>query len=151
MDGVPIALFDIQALQTCLRERLAVAGPRTVTDVLRAFLDVSALPTDRRLWSLEFAFDEDDGRTARLVATFSPRDNLAPEPEDLLGYEVHVLLPKFIAPRPAEEIGATLDAADGGSATAEGLVVRFLKALVDLGAYRTIERLEVRNVDVFPI
>ena len=150
MDGVPHALFDVEELQACLRERLAPPRALAVTDVLAAFLHVLALPCDRRLWSLEFAFDEDDGRVARLVAMFAERSVPAPEPEDLVGYEVHILLPGVLAPRSVEDIGAVLDVA-GSATTAEGLVASFLGALAELGAYRTIERITVRSADVFSL
>lgn len=149
MDGVPHAPFVVSSLQDCLRDRLAVTDPLTVTRVMRAFLEVAVLPCDRKLWSLEFGFDEDDSRVARLEARYAPRHVGDPQPDDLLGYEVHVLLPRILPPRPAEDIGPMSEVASGAP-TAEKLVARFLVALGDLGSYRTIERLVARSVTVYP-
>lgn len=150
MDCAPPALLELEALEACLRERLAAPGPLTVTDVLRAFLHVLTLPCVRRLWSLEFAFDEHDGRVARLAATFAARDVRAPRPDELLGYEVHLLLPMILSLPATEDAGAVLDVT-GDASTAEGLVASFLRALADLGAYRSIERLVVRSAEVFSL
>jgi hypothetical protein len=147
MDGVPHATFDVEELQDCLRKRLARPRALAVTDVLADFLHVLTLPCDRRLWSLEFAFDESDGRIARLVAMFAERNVPAPTPDDLVGYEVQILLPVFLVPRAAEDVGAVLDVAEGAT-TVERLVASFLRALVDLGAYRAIERIIVRSAEV---
>ncbi len=116
---------------------------------MRAFLEVSVLPCDHRLWSLEFGFDEDDSRVARLEAMFAPRHATNPQAEDLGGYEVHVLLPKILPPRPAGEAGPMAEVGSGAP-TAEKLVARFLVALADLGSYRTIELLTARSATVYP-
>ena len=149
MDGVPHAIFDVAALQDCLRDRLASTDPLTVTAVLRAFLEVSALPCDRRLWSLEFGFDEDDSRIARFCAMFSERQVTAPQADDLIGFEVHVLLPRLLPNRAAEALGTALEGT-AGAPTVESLVARFLVALAELGAYRTIELLTARSATIYP-
>lgn len=150
MDGGLHALCDVDELHARLRAQLAATDLLTVADVRRAFLEVSSLPCDKRLWSLEFGFDEDDGRIARLAATFAERHVAAPTANDLVGYEVHVLLPRILTPGSPQDASALL-AGGAGFGTAEGLVARFLRALADLGAYRSIERLLVRSVDVFAL
>ncbi len=140
--------FDVEALHVRLCERLAELHPRFVADVMRVFLEVSSLACEQRLWSLEFAFDEDDGRVARLEARFvdlgCPEPSYAPP----RGYEVQVLLPKLFPARSASEEeasdeGVAVAAADGS------LVARFVRALSDLGAYRTIEPLEAVSADAY--
>lgn len=148
MDGVRHALFDVAMLQDLLRERLEGRPVASVAEVLQAFLDVAAMSCDRKLWSLEFSFDSDDSRIARLAAAFAPRHATAPEAEDMTGFEVHVLLPKLLPARTMDDGCAALEAPTG-AATAEKLVARFLVMLTDLGAYRTIELLEPRSVTVF--
>ncbi len=61
-------------LYALLCDRLAVLEPCAVAAVTRVFLDVSLMPCEERLWSLEFAFDQDDGRIARVVACFVDRN-----------------------------------------------------------------------------
>lgn len=146
MDDTPTRL-DVEALHVRLCERLAELHPPVVAEVMRVFLEVSTLPCEDRLWSLEFAFDEDDGRIARLEARFVDREARDPSFAPSRGYEVHVLLPKVIPARaPVDEEdteqGVAVAAADGS------LVARFVRALTDLGAYRTIEPLEAVSADV---
>ncbi len=43
---------------------------RSSRTVMRVFLEVSSLASKQGLWSLEFVFDEDDGRVARIEARF---------------------------------------------------------------------------------
>jgi hypothetical protein len=146
MDDLP-ARLDVGALHVRLCERLGALQPRSVADVMRVFLEVSSLACEEKLWSLEFAFDEDDGRVARIEARFVDRDARDPLEGPPRGYEVHVLLPKLIPPRmPADgddEQGVAVAVADGS------LVARFLRALADLGAYRTIEPLEAVAADAY--
>lgn len=147
MDPLP-ARLDIEALHVRLCQRIADLHPPFVADVMRAFLEVSSLPCDQRLWSLEFAFDEDDGRVAHIEARFVDRSARAPFVEGLRGYEVQLLLPRVIPTRapadgePMAEHGLVMASTDGT------LVSRFVRALADLGAYRTIEPLEARSVEV---
>lgn len=147
MDRVSAQRCDVRALHVRLCEEIAELHPRIVADVMRSFLEVSSLPCDRSLWSLEFAFDEDDGRIARLEARFAERGAPPISTDDLPGYEVQVLLPKVIPPHPhppADGVRAATSAPAPG-----GLVARFVLALAELGAYRTIERLEARSAEVY--
>lgn len=139
---------DVEALHARLREKVAELHPLVVTDVLRVFLAVSVLPCKQMLWSLEFAFDEDDGRIAHVEARFADRGR-PPRPDEILkGYEVELLLPMLIPARTGggEARGAAV--APASAAAPGSLVARFLRALDDLGAYRTIESLHARAVDV---
>ncbi len=143
--------FDVDALHRRLRERLAELRPLVVADVMRVFLEVSSLPCEQPLWSFEFAFDEDDSRIARLEARFANYKRAIPSPEDLHGYDVEVLLPKVLPARaPADGVRAAKNAPE--NATSEGsLAARFVLALAELGAYRTIELLEVQSAEVYLI
>lgn len=147
MGRAPLRQFGVRALHAHLEARLAELRPLVVGDVMRAVLDVSSLPCEQMLWSLEFAFDEDDGRLARIEVEF--RDHGAPLFLDAprRGYEVDLLLPKLI-PKDAEAARAS-EHREGVRASEhapeldrDSLVARFERALADLGAYRTIERLE---------
>jgi len=155
---------SIETLHARLCERLAELHPPIVGEVMRHFLEVSSLECELMLWSLEFAFDEDDARVARIEARFVGRDDPNPFREDLPGYAVHVGLPRLIPSLPrAEREGTSSDAAGeprpvepaahAGPAFATGaddrtLVARFLRVLADMGAYRTIEPLAARAADV---
>ncbi|AKU97790.1 hypothetical protein AKJ09_04454 [Labilithrix luteola] len=151
MDGGPLPTFDVAALHARLRERIAEVQPPVVADLMRVFLEVSVLPCELRLWSLEFAFDEDDGRIARMEARFAKPDAAhrdLDELDDLRGYEVQILLPKIIPNRaPAEDVATTTDAEESAP-TPRTLVTRFLRALADLGSYRSIETVEARSATV---
>jgi hypothetical protein len=146
MDPLP-AHLHIEAIHGRLCRRIAELRPPVVADVINTFLEVSSLPCVQRLWSLEFAFDEDDGRIALIEARFVDRSGRDPVGGELRGYEVQLLLPKVIPARaPADgqsvaEHGLAMAATDGA------LVSRFVRALADLGAYRTIERLEAVTVE----
>lgn len=149
MDAVPPPRLDVNALHARLCERIAELHPLVVADVTRVFLEVSSLACEQMLWSLEFAFDDDDGCIARLEARFAKHGEPSRSGEAHDGYEVHVLLPRIIpANAPAEDVRARThgpaDAPASGS-----LAARFVRALAALGAYRTIERLEGRSVEVY--
>ncbi len=149
MDRVPAQRFDVEALHVRLCERIAELHPLIVADVMRVFLEVSSLPCELMLWSFEFAFDEDDGRIARLEARFAKRGAPPRSTDDLPGYEVQVLLPKVIpAHPPADGVRAATSAPENAPAPGS-LVARFVQALADLGAYRTIETLEARSAEVY--
>ena len=125
---------------------------------MRHFLEISSVPSDRMLWSLEFAFDEDEARVARIEARFAEWGMADAFRDDLPGYTVHVLLPRLVpnltearpeggAPSAAEPTG------HAGPAVATGaddrtLVARFVRALSEMGAYRTIEPLAARAAEV---
>ncbi|MBX3258812.1 MAG: hypothetical protein KIS78_17310 [Labilithrix sp.] len=146
MVRVPPSRFEVEALHERLCQRIAELRSLVVADVTRVFLEVSSLPCARRLWSFEFAFDEDDGRVARLEARFTDRGAPDGAGEDLRGYEVQVLLPRVIPARaPADGVRAAVPA----GAPAGSLVERFVRALADLGAYRAIEALEARSAEVY--
>lgn len=139
---------EVEALYGHLRARIAGLRPRIVADVTRAFLDVTSLECEQVLWSLEFAFDEDEGRVARLEARFRDRSPREPLDEPLRGYEVEVLLPRVIPVRvPAD--GAQWAERDVPSGADGSLVRRFVRALADLDAYRAIEGLEAVSAEVF--
>lgn len=151
MDGGSLPTFDVEALHARLRERIAEVQPPIVSELMRVFLEISVLPCVLRLWSLEFAFDEDDGRIARMEARFAKQDAAhrdLDELDDLRGYEVQILLPKIIPPRPASEDAATTTDGDETPPTPSALVARFQRALVDLGSYRSVETIEARSATV---
>lgn len=144
----PLAVgLDIEALHWRLRQRIGELDQPAVADVMRVFLDVSSLALKSGLWSLEFAFDEDDGRVARIEALFW--DPLVPRPagDTLPGYEVRLVMPRVI---PVLGVADRTKAADHVLAMAGhgGLVSRFVAALTDLGAYRGIEPMKVVSVEV---
>lgn len=139
MKAAPRASCELCSM---LEERLLALRPLVVADVLRVFLEVVR---QGRLHSLEFAFDEHDGRIAKLEAVFSKRGSLGIG--DGGGIEVQLLLPKTIPARPPEDVAALVD--DGASTTELG--ARFLRVLADLGAYRVIERLELQSVTVLEL
>jgi hypothetical protein len=149
MDRAPALRLNVEALHTRLRERIAKLHPLVVTDVMRVFLDVSSLPCERMLWSLEFAFDEDDGRIARIEARFAKRFAPIPSVDELEGYEVQLLLPNVIPARaPSDGARATTPAPEKAPAPGS-LAARFVRELADLGAYHTIEMLEARSAEVY--
>jgi hypothetical protein len=146
MDRVTPPRFDVEALRLRLREQIDELRPLVVADVTRVFLEVSSLPCEQMLWSFEFAFDEDDGRIARLEARFAKHGEPSPSGEALHGYEVQVLLPMVIpATPPAEDVRAATHAPENAPG---GLVARFTRALAELGAYRAIATLEARSAEV---
>lgn len=148
MDQLP-ARLNVEALHARLRERLPELHPLIVADVMRVFVEVSSLECDKMLWSLEFAFDEDDGRVARIAAQFAEKNTREPSGGALQGYEVHVLLPKVI---PASTPVGGLRAAERAreqAAQDSSLVSRFVGALAELGAYRTIEPLEALSAEAY--
>ncbi|HVH43003.1 MAG TPA: hypothetical protein VM925_11690 [Labilithrix sp.] len=148
MGRVPPPRYDVEALHARLRGRIAELRPLVVADVMRAFLEISSLPCEQMLWSFEFAFDEDDGRIARIEARFTDHDAPTPCDEDLRGYEVELFLPKVIpAHAPADGVRAAKRTPENAAAHGS-LVARFIQALADLGAYRTIETLEARAAEV---
>ncbi len=139
-------LFEVEALYALLCERLAVLEPCAVAAVTRVFLEVSLLPCQERLWSLEFAFDQDDGRIARVVASFVDRHATGPATDAPRGYQVDMLLPRVLPPR-APSDGVELESASGGDVPDGALVARFERALAVLGAYRTIETIGLVSVE----
>jgi len=149
MGRVPPARLDVEALHEHLRERIAEVHPLIVADVVRVFLEVSLLPCKQMLWSFEFAFDEDDGRIARVEARFATPGAPSVSEMDLPGYEVQVLLPNVIpAHAPTDHVRAATHPLAVASAQSS-LVARFTHALAELGAYRTIEMLEARSAVVY--
>lgn len=149
MNAPSLAELDVAALHERLRARLAELSAPVVADVLRVFLEVSQLPCTGRLWSLEFAFDEDEGRIARLEARFAKRDLSDEDLDDLPRYEVQILLPKLIPPYDQGGGGAAITGAPESEMTPSGLVRRFLAALAEMGAFRAIEGLEARSANVY--
>lgn len=147
MDAVP-AHLHVEALCTRLREQIAELRPMVVGDVMRAFLEVSSHAVAKGLWSLEFAFDEDDGRVAVVEARFGNGLVAARTGVRLRGYEVRLLLPKTL-PKYTPDTGSK--ASEHLLATRtdpDDLVARFVRSLSSLGAYRLIEPLELESVEV---
>jgi len=139
-------LLEVEALYALLCERLAVLEPCAVAAVTRVFLEVSLLPCEERLWSLEFAFDQDDGRIARVVASFVDRKAPGLATDAPRGYQVDMLLPRVLPPR-APSDGVELESAGGGDVPDGALVARFERALAVLGAYRTVETIDLVSVE----
>lgn len=146
MAQVSAARFDVEALHAVLREKIVALRPLVVTDVMRVFLEVSSFPCEQMLWSFAFAFDEDDGRLARLEARFAEHGVTNPSEEELGGYDVLLLLPNVIPARTASDGTATRWRED--ALAPGGLVARFVHAFAELGAYRTIEMVEARSAEV---
>lgn len=146
----PPAPSSVEALHARLAARLVDLRPLHVAHVMRAVLDISALPCTHRLGSLEFGFDEDEGRIARIEARFAERGVRDPfQPMDL-GYEVEIQLPRIIPTRMADD-GEQGDHAvmrvHSASSSDGSLVARFVRALADLGAYRNIEPVVALSVE----
>lgn len=141
--------LDVEALVVILRERIAELRPRVVQNVTRVFLEVSSLPCTQRLWSLEFEFDEYDGRLARLESRFTPYGATHFSEEHLGGYEVELHLPSVIPAHPPLDGVRTATSWSENAAVPGSLVERFVHAFDELGAYRAIEMLEVRSADVY--
>lgn len=131
-----LADLDVAALHALLCERLSVLQPRAVAAVLRVFLEVSSLPCLQKLRSLEFAFDHDEGRVARLVASFEAES----------AYQIDMLLPRVLPARP-QGAGVELESMPVGDAADGTLVARFERALADLGAFRSIEDIELVSAE----
>lgn len=141
------AMPNVETLHAQLRARMVELRPLVVVDVMQLFLEVSSSPCKEKLASLEFAFDEDEGRLARIEARFVRRGSRDGLDGDPIGYQVELLLPRLIPVRsPADGEASTHVLA---TAAREGsLVARFVRALADLGAYRAIEALVVLEADV---
>lgn len=144
MDGSPLRVA-MDVVHRRLDERIAALGPLVVGDVTRVFLEFAAVTTRDDLWSLEFAFDEDDSRVARLEARFG--NGLLAERlgMTLHGYEARIVLPKELpkyAFRP--EPSAHLQSMRTGT---HDLVMRFVRALDELSGYRYIEGLTADAVE----
>ncbi len=147
MEPLPAARVHVEALHVLLRQRIAELHRPVVADVMRVFLEVSSLASKQGLWSLEFVFDEDDGRVARIEARFWDARIAAPASAELQGYEVRLVMPRVI---PVTAPAARKKAADHVLVMASGhgsLVSRFVVALTDLGSYRGIEPIEPLSVE----
>jgi hypothetical protein len=149
MDSSAPSEIDVRALSGRLRDRFLDQRGLVMVDVVRAFLEISLLPCEQKLWSLAFAFDEDEGHVAHLEARFANHGFVTGKDLDhLQGYDVEVLLPKFIAAcAKAEEDRAIACVERELDPTSLG--ARFLHALSNLGAYRTIEVALVRSATVY--
>lgn len=144
------AHLTVEALRARLEQRIASLYRPVVADVMRVFVEVSLLDCELALWSLEFAFDEDDGRVARFEAQFADWDARDPSTAAVRGYELRVLLPRVIPARgPIDGVRAAERALDLAGRRHGTLVARFVRALSDLGAYRTIEPLEALSVEAY--
>ena len=147
MEPLPAARFHAEALHSLLCQRIAQLHRPVVADVMGVFLEVSSLAREQGLWSLEFAFDEDDGRIARVEARlWDPRDP-APVDGELPGYEVLLALPRLIPVTSLEDRNKAADHLLMLAAGHDGLVARFVRALTDLGAYRGIEPIEALSAE----
>jgi hypothetical protein len=138
--------LEVETLHARLSARLAKLSPLVVADVMRAFLEVSSLHGAQRLVWLEFAFDEDDGRIARIEARFARQNAIDPFDGPPLGYVVELSLPRLIPPRAAADDAQRVLAFPMGEGS---LVARFTRALADLGAYRTIESLVALEAETY--
>jgi len=136
----------VESLYERLCEQLAVLQPCEVAAITRLFLEVSSLPCEERLWSLEFAFDDEHGRVARLVASFIDRRATGPTDDSVHGYEIAMMLPRVLPARGSSD-GLGLGSATSGEVADESLVSRFERALAELGAYGTIERIELVSAE----
>ena len=144
MDGPPVRL-QVRAIHTRLRLELAALVQPRVRDVMKTFLDVTGLASTKGLWSLEFAFDEDDSRIARLEARFGNGVLAQRMGADLRGVEVRILLPKELPKYSLE--GHAFEAPVSLPPDPASLVARFVRSLADLGAYRFIEPLIAQGVE----
>ena len=147
MEPLPVTRVHVEALCSRLRLRLAELHRPLVADVMRVFLEVSSLAKEQGLWSLEFAFDDDDTRLARIEARFwDPRD-VAPVAKELQGYEVQLVMPRLIPVTPVADRKKAADHVLVMAAAHGGIVARFVQALTDLGAYRAVEPIEALSVE----
>jgi hypothetical protein len=147
MDGSPLRVA-LDLVQRRLHERilaLGALGPLVVGDITRVFLEFAAVQTRDELWSLEFAFDEDDSRVARLEARFGNGILAERLGMTLSGYEVRILLPKVL-PKFAHEPSASTYLQSMRSGTHD-LVIRFVRALDEMSGYRYIEQLAAESVE----
>lgn len=118
-----------------------------MADLTHVFLEVASIPSDHGIRSLEFMFDEDDGRVARLEACFAKPGAPIGEGDELPGFEVWILLPSVLPESTFEQVGAT--ASITGKASADkSLRARFERVLAEFGAYCKIASLEARTVDI---
>jgi hypothetical protein len=144
MEPVP-ARVRVEALHLRLCGRIAELHRPPVADVVRAFLEVAVLAGEQ-LRSLEFVFDEDEGRVARLEARFWGTSD-ASEDVPGRGFEVRLTLPRILPLRtPAQRQKAAervLSLADKHGS----LVNRFIAALSELGAYRAVEPVELLSAE----
>jgi hypothetical protein len=146
MEPLP-ARLDVEALHQRLCERLAGLHRPVVAEAMRVFLEVSSLASEDGLWSLEFTFDEDDGRVARIEARFW--DPGIPTPADgaLPGYELQLGIPQRIPLLTPADRKKAAEHVLVMATTEGGLVSRFVHALTDLGAYRWVEPVEVLSAE----
>jgi len=142
MEPLPAARVHVEALHSRLCQRIAELHRPLVADVMRVFLEVSSVAREDGLWSLEFAFDEDDGRVARIEARFWDAREPAPVDGELRGYEVRLVMPRVIPVTPPADRTKAADQVLVMAAGHGTLVSRFVRALTDLGAYRGIEPIE---------
>lgn len=149
---------ELQTLHTRLRERIGALvreGPpapgevrpgRIVGDVTRVFLELSSEADGKGLWSLEFVFDEDDSRVARLEARFGDGIEASRRGVELRGYAVHLLLPKML-PKNTFDGKSASEHLHTVPSDEKSLIARFVRALDELGAYRFIEPLALESVE----
>lgn len=145
MDAAPPHQL-VGTLYVRLREELGALQPLVVGHVMRTFLDVSSHAVARGLWSLEFAFDEDDSRVAVVEARFGDGLRAARTGARLQGYELRILLPKTL-PQYTAETGRNASEHLLTPADPNDLIARFVRSLTALGAYRLIEPLEAESVE----
>jgi hypothetical protein len=143
MDGPPNRL-QVDAFYARLRDELEALADRRVGEVTRTFLEVTGTAVAKGLWSLEFAFDEDDSRVARLEALFGNGLLAARTGARLRGFEVRLLLPKEL---PKYSLDGHAECRLERPADATNLVARFVRSLEELGAYRLIEPLVVEGLE----
>lgn len=141
------ARLQVEALHVQLCQRIAALPSPLVADVMRVFLEVSSLASEQGLWSLAFAFDEDDGRVARAEARFWDGGEVVAAGASLRGYEVQLVLPRVFPVRSPADRQKAADKVLAMAAEKGSLVTRFVHALTELGAYRTIEPLELVSAE----
>lgn len=129
-----------------VRELAALGRPVVVGDGVRAFLQVSFFAVTSGLYSLEFAFDEDDGRTAFIEARFAPPSTRASS-DDLPGFRLSFLLPRILPKYTAPDASRAHEDVLGLPRDGKDVVARFVTSLSVLGSYRHIEAIASESIE----
>lgn len=141
------AHIHVETLHRRLRARLATLAKPVAGDVMRVFLEISSVALEKGLWSLEFSFDEDDSRIARLEAQFGDGTLAQQTGGRLEGYAVLLLLPKTLPKYTAAGDETASEHLLAVRSDPDDLVARFVRSVATLGAYRLIEALELESIE----